>query len=274
MSWGCGILGLRATARPLPGDEIVSDPSLRLPNTQFCAVLNLGALPLEAPPLPPRFAHPVLDAQWLEDGAAVYIGFEGGELHFDVSETTIQHHFHDADGTDTDNSPWPPADTAGLLAWAVPFVKHVAGLLEELTMDAAEAAEWSALGLTVYATSPPEPVQLEVVDLELEGEQLMLPWLGAGHVGHDHIDGPNHPIALLWNVDHAEPNEPLATAWTDPTTGQPAVLAKPFVNWDVVGLPEQEVLEWLEGLYLNHHLLADPEELILRAGLERIAGLR
>ncbi|ANP74610.1 hypothetical protein PA27867_3693 [Cryobacterium arcticum] len=252
----------------------VSDPSLRLPNTQFCAVLNLGVLPLVAPPLPPRFAYPVLDAQWLEDGAAVYIGFEEGELHFDVTERGIEHHFHNADGVDSDISPWPRADTAKLLAWAVPFVNHVSELLEELTMDAAEAAEWSALGLTVYATSPEEPVQLEVVDLELEGEQLMLPWLGAGHVGHDHIDGPNHPIALLWNAEHDEPDLPLASAWTDPTSGQPAVLARPGVDWDAVGLPEAEVLEWLEGLYLNHHLLADPEELILRAGLERIAGIR
>jgi hypothetical protein len=252
----------------------VSDPSLRLPNTQFCAVLNLGVLPLEAPPLPARFAQPILDAQWMEDGAAIYIGFEGGELHFDVSAAGMQHHFHDPDGTDSDTSPWPQDDTAALLAWAVPFVTHVAPILEELTMDAAEAAEWSALGLTVYATSPAEPVQLEVVDLELEGEQLMLPWLGAGHVGHDHIDGPNHPIALLWNVNHEDPNEQLATAWTDPASGQPAVLARPQVDWTAVGLPEQEVLEWLEGLYLNHHLLADPEELILRAGLERIAGLR
>ena len=252
----------------------MSDPSLRLPNTQFCAVLNLGTLPLELPPLPPRFTQPILDAQWLEDGAAIYIGFEAGELHFDVSTTRVDHHFHNTDGVDSDVSPWSPAETAGLLAWAAPFVAHVYGVLEELTMDAAEAAEWSALGLTVYATSPPEPVQLEVVDLELEGEQLMLPWLGAGHVGHDHIDGPNHPIALLWNVSHDEPNEQLATAWTDPISGQPAVKARPGVDWDAVGLPEHEVLEWLEGLYLNHHLLADPEELILRAGLERIAGIR
>lgn len=271
---GCGILGLRATARLYSRRPIVSDPSLRLPNTQFGAVLNLGVLPLDAPALPPRFAEPVLDAQWMEEGAAVYIGFADGELHFEASETSIQHHFHDADGTDSDNSPWPLADTAALLAWAVPFVNHVCEVLEELTMDAAEAAEWNALGLTVYATSPSEPVPLEIVHLELEGEQLMLPWLGAGHVGHDHIDGPNHPIALLWNVEHAEPNEQLATAWTDPVTGQPAVQARPFVNWDAVGLSEHEVLEWLEGLYLNHHLLADPEELILRAGLERIAGLR
>ena len=67
----------------------MSDPSLRLPNTQFGAVLNLGVLPLDAPPLPPRFAEPVLDAQWMEEGAAVYIGFADGELHFEASDTMV-----------------------------------------------------------------------------------------------------------------------------------------------------------------------------------------
>ena len=44
---------------------------------------------------------------------------------------------------DPDNSPWQPTDTAGLLAWAVPFVKHVA-----------EQSGGEAAGLRIAADHP------------------------------------------------------------------------------------------------------------------------
>jgi hypothetical protein len=78
---------------------------------------------------------------------------------------------------------------------------------------------------------------------------------------------------LLWNADHITADTPIASAWTDPDTGNPRAKAEPGVDWTAVGLPEDEVLSWLEGLYLNHHVIADPASLIVRAALDRIAGI-
>ena len=40
-----------------------------------------------------------------------------------------------------------------------------------------------------------------------------------------------------------------------------------------MGLPADEVLPWLEGIYLNHHVLPDPAGTILTGVLERLGGI-
>ena len=107
----------------------------------------------------------------------------------------------------------------------------------------------------------------------MEGELFVLPWLGSGHVDHGHIDGENHPIELLWNPEHDTPDTTIATCWLDPVTEQPRSKAEPGVDWTAVGLPQNEVLQWLEGEYLNDHVIGDPALLILHAALDRVAGL-
>ena len=37
--------------------------------------------------------------------------------------------------------------------------------------------------------------------------------------------------------------------------------------------PADEVLSWLEGIYLNHHVIPDAEGTLLVAVLERLGGL-
>ena len=115
---------------------------------------------------------------------------------------------------------------------------------------------------------------LEIIEVELEGELMLLPWLGSGTVDHEHIDGDDHPIELLWDPFGGEPSIRIARAWLDARTDQPRTAAEPGVDWNAVGLSAAEVLSWLEGVYLNHHVLAHPAHVIMRAALERIAGLR
>ncbi|MBC7590911.1 MAG: hypothetical protein H7226_07700, partial [Salinibacterium sp.] len=43
--------------------------------------------------------------------------------------------------------------------------------------------------------------------------------------------------------------------------------------WDTIGLPADEVLPWLEGIYLNHHVIPDAEGTLLTAVLQRLGGL-
>ena len=135
-----------------------------------------------------------------------------------------------------------------------------------------DAAEWHAAGLSVFARET-GPVPLEIIEVELEGELMLLPWLGSGSVEHNHIDGDNHPIELLWDVQGDAPSIRIARAWLDPRNGKPRTVAEPGIDWDAVGMPASEVLGWLEGVYLNHHVIAHPAEVIMRAALERLAGI-
>ena len=252
----------------------MTDPTLRMPNTVLRVVLDLGVLPLDIPPLPPSFRHPAFDADWDEEEelVGIFLGFDDGEFHLDILEAGVEYHFHHADGSSSDDSPWPAADTQALIDWATGFVLHVAPRLPDLLEDADEAAEWHHVGLPVYSRDY-GPVPLEIIEVELEGEQLMLPWLGSGHIADEHLDGPDHLIALLWNPEHEEPDIPIARVWLNPKTGEPKARAETGVDWAAVGLTKQEVLSWAESLYLNNHVIGDPAQMILRGALERMAGL-
>lgn len=259
----------------------MTDPTLRMPDTVFRAVLNLGVLPLAAPSLPTRFRKPVLSADWFEGGedgndendvAVFSLEFEGGQLHLEATDDGVDHHFHGADGQESDQSPWPKRETRDLLVWALALVKHTLPLLEDLVYDADDAADWHHEGLRVYARDY-GPVPLEIVDVSIPGEQMMLPWLGSGNIDHLHADDEDGSLLLTWNPEQADADTPIVRAWLDPATGEPASEAIDGVDWVAVGLPEEEVLAWFEAFYLNHEVLGDPAELIMSAALARIAGL-
>ena len=256
--------------------DVVTDSTLRLPATTFRAVLNLGHIPAGGPPLPARFQHPDFDAELLEEEgtefAAFYVEFPDGQLHVEVSDDRLDHHFHDGAGESLGSSPWPEADTEALFEWLTRQIAVILPLMPELLDDIEEAAEWCYIGLPVYARDY-EPVPLEIIEVQVEGDLLMLPWLGAGEVDHTHLDGPDQPIALLWTPEHEPAEVPIARAWLDSETGHPASAAEPGIDWTAIGLPEAEVLAWFEGFYLNHQVIADPRDLIRRAAMKRIAGL-
>ncbi|MEO6309903.1 MAG: hypothetical protein ABIO33_04385 [Leifsonia sp.] len=256
--------------------DVVTDPTLRLPAKTFRAVLDLGPLPVGGPPLPARFVEPHFDAELLEDGgidiAAFYVEFPDGQLHLEVSNDRLEHHFHGPAGEHADASPWPDDDTDALLAWATIHIAYILPILPDLLADIDEAAEWCDIGLPVYARDY-EPVPLQIVEVEVEGDLLMLPWLGAGQVDHEHLDGPDQPIALLWTPNDEPADVPIAKAWLDFGTGHPASAAEAGIDWAMVGLPEVEVLAWFEGFYLNHQVIADPADLIRVAAMKRITGL-
>ena len=50
-------------------------------------------------------------------------------------------------------------------------------------------------------------------------------------------------------------------------------MAIPGIDWQAVGLPEDEVLSWLEGTYLNEHVIPDAATALVQAALERMGGL-
>lgn len=253
----------------------MTDPTLRLPNQTFRAVLDLGDGIGTLPPIPRGFGRPEIDADFDDETntLTLFLHFTNGQLHLDVTDDSVDYHFHNARGDDVNGSPWKRELTAALIEWAQLFAARALPVVPDLLADAEEAAEWHAAGLSVFARDT-GPVPLEIIEVELEGELMLLPWLGSGSVEHEHIDGDHHPIELLWDPQGDEPSIRIARAWLDPRTDAPRTVAEPGADWNAVGMPAPEVLTWLEGVYLNHHVIAHPAQVIMRAALERLAGIR
>jgi hypothetical protein len=252
----------------------VADETLRLPNTIFRAVFNLGDKRAAKIALPTALAKPELFAEWLEDeqAAALYVEFEHGQLHVDCSASGTEHHFHDGAGESSEASPWPAADTVVLVEWASMLASEFLARMPDLMEDIEEAAAWQDAGYPLYVCET-DPAYLDLLEVEIEGELLTLPWLGSGQVGQEHLDGDNHPVALLWNPLQENPDRAIATAWLDPATGEPRTAAESGVDWNAVGLPVDEVLDWLEGTYVNNHVTPDPASALIQAALLRMGGL-
>jgi hypothetical protein len=250
----------------------VSDPSLKLPATSFTAVLDLGDPRTVLAPYPADLPQPELDAEVLEDGSiALYLNFVDGKLHLEASSGVLTHHFHDVADVAGETSPWPAPRTKLLFDWASALALHLASRIEQLLEDCDEAEAWHEAGFTVYPADVPEPTQLDVLDVELEGDVMMLPWLGSGHIDHTHEEGDTDPIALVWTPEGDDDHRTIARAWMDGENVRSS--AEPGVDWAAVGLDEAEVLAWLEALYINDNLVVSPAETVFRAAIARMAGI-
>ncbi len=251
----------------------MNDDRPRLPPSTLQVVLNLGPKRAARLPLPRGFEQPEIDAEWDEEAQTTVVSVEypTGQLHLDVTSTGVEFHYHRANGDQSDVSPFG-RQQAQVLEWATAFAEDVHALMPGLEEEAGEAAAWHEAGFTIYVCET-EPAQLDLLDVEIEGEILVLPWLGAGSVDQDHAEGDNHPIELLWTESEGASAIPIARAWLNPRTEQPASAGIAGVDWTAVGLPEAEALSWLEDVYLNHHVIEDPANAVFFAALERIGGL-
>jgi hypothetical protein len=251
----------------------VKDDRPRLPSSTLRVVLNLGPKRAASMPLPRGFELPEVDAEWDEEASltAVTVAYERGQLHLDVSADGVDFHYHRADGEPTDVSPFGK-QAPMVLAWATTFAEDVHALMPGLEQDSVEAGAWHEAGYTRYVCES-EPAQLDLIDVEIEGEILVLPWLGAGSVTQDHTEGDNHPIELAWLATEDAIAQPIARAWLNPRTEQPESAGLAGVDWTEVGLPENETLAWLEDVYLNHHVIEVPANAVFFAALERVGGL-
>jgi len=250
--------------------------SLRLPTTHFRAVLDLGQRPAAQTPLPSRLGKPNLYAEYDDDDliTALYVGYETGQVHLETTPSgAIEHHYHLANGDDSDLSPWGPDETSVLVAWSTQLIVDLHRRMPDLLDEVDEAAAWHDAGFDLYVCEVEEPRKLDLIEVDIEGELLTLPWLGSGSVEHDHIEGDDHPIALSWTPQGASDAVPIAEAWLDPRSDQPVTKALPAVDWDAVGWGRDEVLPWLEGIYMNHHVLPDAAGTILTGVLERLGGI-
>ncbi|KQM25860.1 MULTISPECIES: hypothetical protein [unclassified Frigoribacterium] len=254
----------------------MTDMSLRLPTTHFRAVFDLGQRPAAQTPLPTALGKPNLYAEYDDDDliTALYVGYETGQVHLETTPSgDVEHHFHLANGDDSDLSPFGVADTRVLVEWSTRLIVDLHRRMPDLLDEVDEAAAWHDAGFDLYVCEVEEPRKLDLVEVDIEGELLTLPWLGSGAVEHDHIEGDDHPIALTWTPQGASEGVPIAEAWLDPRTDQPRTKALPGVDWEAVGWGRDEVLPWLEAIYMNHHVLPDAAGTILTGVLERLGGI-
>ncbi|KQQ28380.1 hypothetical protein ASF54_06780 [Frondihabitans sp. Leaf304] len=249
--------------------------SLRLPTTRFQAVLNLGPKTAAAIAPPATLGRPEIFGDWDEETgqSSIAVEFASGQIHLDTVDGGIDYHFHRGNGSDIDRSPWPDTLGGPILNWASVLLTEFHQRMPDLLEDLEEAAAWNDEGYTLFICEVEEPTQLDLITVDIEGELLTLPWLGSGRVDHDHIDGDNHPIALMWYATEGAPEVAIAEARLDPDTELPVTRALPGIDWEAVGMPADEVLSWLEGIYLNHHVLPDAVGTLLTAALERMGGV-
>lgn len=238
-------------------------------------MLNLGTKRAAAITLPPRFADPELYAEWdAENGlSSLFVDYDDGQLHAETRGDGVHAHFHDGDGEESDTGPWPADEAAVLVQWASLLLADLHALQPGLFDDITDAAAWHEEGFDLYVCEVEEPVQLDLIEIEVEGELMTLPWLGAGTVSNDHIEGEGHPVALYWGAGDSEPDMPIAEAWLSDDSDEPRSRAVAGVDWAAVGLPEDEVLEWFASIYLNHHVIPVAEGTLLEAVLRRLGGL-
>ena len=251
----------------------MADETLRLPKSTFRAVFDLGDKVAAKITLPAALSEPDLFADYDDDDQLVmlYVAFDDGQIHVDASTEGITHHYHDASGESRDTSPWATEVDVVIQAWAGALAQSFLDRMPDLMDDIAEAAAWHEEGYPLYVCET-EPTELDLIEVEIEGEILTLPWLGSGEVSDEHLDGDNHPIALIWTPERG-PAKTIATAWVDPETSEPRTEAEAGIDWVRVGLPADEVLPWLESRYMNHHITPDAEIELVHAVLERMGGV-
>ena len=254
---------------------MAADETLRLPTTIFRGVFNLGPKNASRLMLPKALAQPELFADWDEENSvcSLFVEYDDGQLHFDRTATGTEYHFHRANGESSSRSPWSSRDTVVLLEWATLLSADFFARMPDLMEDFEEAAAWQEAGYPLYVCET-DPAFLDLLEVEIEGELLTLPWLGSGEVAQEHLEGDNHLVALLWNGSGGEPDREIARAWVDPATDEPATSVAAGIDWDAVGLPADEVSSWFEGTYLNHHIIPDGATALITAALERMGGLR
>ncbi len=238
-------------------------------------MLYLGKKRAASVTLPARFADPELFADWdAEEGlSSLYVDFEDGQAHLETRGEGVDSHFHDPKGEETDRSPWPAADTAVLIEWASLLLSDFHARQPGLLDDINDAAAWHEEGFDLYVCEVEDPVQLDLIEIEVEGELMTLPWLGAGTVANDHVEGEGHRVALYWAPSDSEPDRPIAEVWLGDDPEEPMAKAVAGVEWLEIGLPEDEVLDWLKSIYLNHHVIPAAEGTLLDSVLRRLGGL-
>ncbi|MEN9621448.1 MAG: hypothetical protein RL499_1641, partial [Actinomycetota bacterium] len=114
------------------------EPSLRLPNQILSVVLDLGDGIGTLPPLPRGLGRPELDADIDDETGIVslFVHFATGQLHLEVSDDRVDHHFHNAHGDHLDDSPWRSEPTVALLDWAEQLAARAVPILPGLRADA------------------------------------------------------------------------------------------------------------------------------------------
>lgn len=206
------------------------DESLRLPTRRFQAIFNLGQLHLT-----------------VGQRSAVSVTFFGT--------------------SDPELSPWAQDETVEVVTFAVRLVARLRRI-STLPSSVAKAVDWFEHGHPIYV---PEtgPTNLQVIDVEVPGQLMMLPWLGAGHVDYRCNEAVRE---LVWGAWAKIPSTVIARA-RDDEDGRSTVVAADDADWDAVGCDPVAAARWFAAVHDNHAPGRSPAEQIMQRTLERVTGL-
>ncbi|GGE90802.1 hypothetical protein [Mycetocola zhadangensis] len=225
------------------------------------AELLLPDLPELLAPYPASLPEPRLHARWIIDEELTLTFIEIGDIamHVETTDDDVAWHLHVGghDGPPLEGTPWDEPTTALLLEWMAEFVGKVHACIEMIDDDIFDAVDLFEAGATSAQLSPAsfEPEDwarftrndFKLFRVSIPGHAEPQIWTGSGDAWHMHDEERNGDAELLWAPPGSEDENHihLGAVIISPETGLPATFANPGINWDDVGMAEDEAMDWL-----------------------------
>ncbi|MCP2032631.1 hypothetical protein L1277_002741 [Okibacterium sp. HSC-33S16] len=250
------------------------------------AELLLPDLPAVEWTYPATLPTPKLHARWIIDEELTLTFIEIGDIamHVETTDEDTAWHLHVGghDGPPLEGTPWDEATTEALLQWMAEFVGKVHACIEMVDDDIYDAVDLFEAGATAAqpsaASFEPEdwkrfrPSDFKVFRVRIPGHAEPQVWTGAGDAWHMHDEERNGDAELLWTP--AEGDEPthLGAVILSPETGLPATFANPGINWDDVGMAEDDAMDWLLREHRNCVWASTVHDALTEEVLQVLAG--
>lgn len=250
------------------------------------AELLLPEVPELTSAYPASLPTPTLHARWLEEEEVTLTFIEIGDIamHVESTDDDVEWHLHVGghDGPPLDGTPWDEKTTEELLNWMSEFVAKVHACIEMVDEDIYDAVDLFEAGATTAqlsaASFEPEdwkrftPADFKVFRVTVPGHAEPQIWTGSGDAWHMHDEDRNGDAELLWTPPNVEEPIHLGAVIISPETGLPATFANPGINWDDVGMSEDDAMDWLLREHRNCVWASTVHDALTEEVLKVLAG--
>lgn len=235
---------------------------------------------------PASLPTPKLHARWIEDEGVSLTFIEIGDIamHVETTDEDLSWHLHVGghDGPPLDGTPWDEQTTEALLLWMEEFASKVHVCMETIDEDifdaidlfeaGATSAPFSAAGLEPEDWASYKKEDFLVFRVAAPGQAEPQIWTGTGDAWHLHDEERDGDAELLWTPPGAEDHIHLGAVIMSPETGLPATFANPAINWDEVGMAEDDAMDWLLREHRNCVWASAIHDAITEEVLKMLAG--
>lgn len=250
------------------------------------AELLIPDLPALVWKYPAALPTPKLHARWIDEEEVTLTFIEIGDIamHVETTDDDVAWHLHVGghDGPPLEGTPWDEKTTEALLEWMAEFAGKVHACLGMVDEDIFDAVDLFETGATSASLSPAsfEPEDWArftrkdflVFRVSIPGHAEPQIWTGAGDGWHLHDEDRDGDAELLWTPPGAEDHIHLGAVLISPETGLPATFANPGINWDDVGMSEDDAMDWLLREHRNCVWASTIHDALTEAVLNLLAG--